>query len=114
MKNELKIPILNNEYSVIVCWGNDKEIKKVINSWHKGNADLLSSLSGRRGVTFYKQGCHPIIALPSFPKTPEEIGTLAHEAVHAISNIFRMIEQDSAEEVFAHSVGAVVRNVLNK
>jgi hypothetical protein len=112
MKKEIKILILNDEYSVIVCWGTDKDIKKVIARWHEGNADLMSSLSERRGVTFYKHGCHPIIALPQFPKTPEQIGTLSHEAVHAVSNIFRMIEQDSAEEVFAHSVGAIVRNVL--
>jgi len=109
---ELKISILNNEYSVIVCWGNDKEIFKVVKRWHEGNADLMSSLNERRGVCFYKHGCHPIIALPRYPKTAEEIGTLAHETVHAINYIFEAVEEQSRDEIFAHSVGAVVRNVL--
>lgn len=46
------------------------------------------------------------------PKTMEEIGTLAHEACHAIENIFEKIREPMGGEVFAHSVGAVVREGL--
>jgi hypothetical protein len=51
--------------------------------------------------------------MPEYPKTPEQIGTLAHEAVHAIDYIFTAMGQNDYGEVFAHSVGAVVREVLN-
>lgn len=111
-KNELVIPILNDEYKVIVCWGDPKHIEKVLKSWGHKRDDTSSSLLKRRGVCFYAEDCHPIIALPRFPKTAEEIGTLAHEATHAIVNIFSKLDERSFDEVFAHSAGAVVRKVL--
>lgn len=109
---EIIIPILNNEYKVIVCFGNEKFIKKVLHSWGHKPADMLLDMERRRGLCYYTKGCHPVIALPRFPKTAEEIGSLAHEAVHAVGYIFQAIEQNSAEEVYAHSVGAIVRNTL--
>lgn len=108
---EIKISILNDEYSVIVCWGDTKYIGKTIKRWHKDIADIM--LDGNyRGRCYYKAGYHPIIALPSYPKTPEQIGTLAHEAVHAINNIFDMVSEHQRDEIFAHCVGAIVRNTL--
>lgn len=111
-KKEIEIKILNNEYKVIVCWGDSKYIGKVVNSWGHGRSDVSKELEQRRGACFYAKDCHPIIALPKKPKTPEQIGTLAHEATHAITNIFEKIEEDTSNEIFAHSVGAVVREVL--
>jgi len=113
---EIIIPILNDEYKVIVCFGNQKYIKKILKAWghdlQSTGVDLLND--NRRGTTFNTNGCHPVIALPTEPKTASEIATLAHEAVHAIGYIFGMIEQNAAEEVYAHSVGAIVRIVLEK
>lgn len=114
MTREIVIPILNDEYKVIVCFGSPKIIKKILHSWGHKPADRLLDSSDRRGVCFYTKDCHPVIALPRFPKTAAEIGTLSHEAVHAVFNIFEMIEGDLAEEVFAHSVGAIVRTVLKR
>ena len=111
-KKEVVIPILNDEYKVVVCWGDSKEIAKVLRSWHHKKQDMMTALTERRGVCFYGEGCHPIIALPNKPKTPEEIGTLAHEATHAIVDIFLKINEPTTGELFAHSVGAVVRNTL--
>lgn len=111
-KSEIVIPILNDEYKVIVCFGNDKDIAKILRSWHHKNQDMATALTNRRGVCFYGEGCHPIIAMPSYPTTPEEIGTLAHEATHAIVDIFLKIQEPVTGELFAHSVGAVVRNTL--
>jgi len=105
------IPILNDEYKVIVCWGDSDYIGKTLKQWWYPNFDE-SWLIDRRGVTFHSKNCHPIIALPKEPKTGEEIGSLAHEAVHAVADIFRKIDQDIAEEVYAHSVGAIVRKIL--
>ena len=109
---EIIIPILNNEYKVIVCFGSPKEIKKVLRKWGHHPADIVLDVEGRRGICYHTKNCHPVIAMPSFPKNAKEIGTLAHEAIHAIGYIFRMIEQDSAEEVYAHSVSAIIRTVL--
>lgn len=112
MKNEIIIPILNDEYKVIVCWGDPKQIEKIIKSWHKDKADVMLDAENMRGRCYYKKGCHPIIAMPSKPKTPEQIGTLAHEAVHAVNNIFDMVSEYNRDEIFAHCVGAIVRNTL--
>ena len=108
----IKVPILNDEWSVIVCWGKPDYISKTLKSWGYPQEDVKSSMLGRRGVCYYHSGCHPIIALPGKPKTAQEIGTLAHEAVHAIEDIFINVNQPLGGEVFAHSVGAVVRNAL--
>lgn len=117
MKNEISIPILNNEYKVIVCWGDLKQIVKTLNRWYypKGVANSTftnDTMKNRRGVTYYHGSCHPVIALPRKPRTAAEIGTLAHEAVHAIEDIFDKVCQPIGGEIFAHSVGAVVRGVM--
>jgi hypothetical protein len=110
---EIVVPILNDEYKVIVCFGEPSDIKKTLFKWfHKPADSSIVDLQHRRGCCFYAPDCHPVIALPHFPKTGEEIGTLSHEAVHAVSDIFKKIEENDVNEVFAHSVGAVVRTVL--
>ena len=110
--NTIEVPILNNEYKVIVCFGTPEHIEKVLKKYgHK--LDTKSSIIGNRGTCFYSsKENHPVIALPTFPKTPEQIGTLAHEAVHATEDIFIKIGQPPSGELFAHSVGAIVRTVL--
>ena len=112
MRQRIEIPILNNEYKVIVCWR--KEAIKVLKDWGYPKMDLDEELKDMRGRCFWHKGCHPVIVLPKKPETPEEIGTLAHEAIHAVDYIFAMLKETSSEEVFAHSVGAVVREVLKR
>ncbi len=113
---EVRIDILNSEYKVIVVFGGAKEIGKVLKAYHYPeditHYDLEQMLTDMRGRTFYHKSCYPVIALPKRPKTPEQVATLAHEAVHAIQHIFESIGEPSRDEVFAHSVGAVVRKVL--
>jgi hypothetical protein len=113
MKKEIIIPILNDEYKVIFTWGNPSEISKVLKAWGHQESSTLGGVEDRRGACFYSKECHPVIAMPRKPKTPTEIGTLSHEAVHAIGHIFQAISEKYLDtEVFAHSVGAVVRGVL--
>lgn len=112
MKREKIISILNDEYKVIFTYGTPEEIKKVLKSWGHNEHATIGGVEDRRGACFYTKGCHPIIAMPRKPKTPTEIGTLAHEAVHAIEYIFTAVSQEFSGEIFAHSVGAVVRGVL--
>ncbi len=104
------IPILNWEYKAIVCWGSDKFVKRVIESWgHEYNESLVKR---GRGATVSTEKCNPVIVLHRFPKLPEEIGTLAHEATHAIDDIFHFIEEGKSREVYAHCVAAIVRETL--
>ena len=115
MKKWIEIPILNSEYKVIVCFGNAKFIGKVLKRWGHCPTSTIGGIEDRRGACFHSKGCHPVIALPRRPKTPSEIGTLSHEAVHAIGHIFQMIEEKYLDtEIFAHSVGAIVRGVLKE
>lgn len=108
---EIKIPVLNNEYYVIVIFGDSNVVGKCLK--RNGFKDTNGDYEGNRGLTYYESDCHPVIALPRKPKTAEEFGTLAHEAVHAVKDIFDHIEEKSIDEVFAHSVGAIVREALN-
>ena len=115
MNIEVVIPILNDEYKVIVMWGNLKYIKKKAKSWHHDTlSDEEMDFKNRRGMCLYKKDCHPVIILPRKPKTAQEIGTLSHEAVHAVEDIFIKIQQPTNGEVFAHSVGAVIRCTLER
>jgi len=110
MKNtEIVVPILNTEYKVVVCWGSKKYIEKLGSSY--GHTVELDG--DFRGKHFYTKGSYPLIVLFQPPVTPEFVGTLAHEAVHAVESILFTIGEDGAEEILAHSVGAVVREVLS-
>lgn len=105
-----KVPILNDEYLVIVVFGNAKVVRLCLEAWHYGHiSGVKSTLEPKRGVCFRKDGCHPVVAMPRRPQTEEEWGTLAHEACHAVEKVFQSINQPTADEVFAHAVGAVVR-----
>jgi hypothetical protein len=113
MKNEIVIPILNEEYKVIFCWGEPADVQKVMKKWHYPEDRVKASEFSGRGVCFYAEDCHPIIAMPKKPEFPVEIGTLAHESVHAVLNILQKIgETGGCEEIIAHSVGAIVRKVM--
>lgn len=113
MKNkEIVIPILNDEYKVIFTWGNAEQIKKVLESYgHQEWATI--GMENDRGRCFYTSGSHPVIAMPGKPKTPTEIGTLAHEATHAVEYLFDYISEKPGGEIFAHSIGAIVRRCLS-
>lgn len=109
------IPILNNEYKVIVVIGDNDYLDKTAYKWNYNKGDVFLD-ENKRGACFYRSSCHPIIALRVFPKTPQEIGTLAHEALHAVYDIIytKIEEKNPAEEIIAHSVGAIVRTVLEE
>lgn len=112
MKKEIEIPILNDEYKVIFTWGNAEQIKKVLESYgHQEWATI--GMENCRGRCFYTRGSHPVIAMPRRPKTPTEIGTLAHEATHAVEYLFDYISEKPGGEIFAHSIGAIVRRCLS-
>lgn len=112
MKNKaIRIPILNDEYKVVVCWGTEKYIEKLGKEyWY----DEKICLPGEnRGICWEHTGLMPIIIIRGYPRTAEAIGTLAHEAYHAARAILRGIDEKyEPEEIVGHCVGAIVRTVL--
>jgi hypothetical protein len=108
----VRIPILNDEYRVIVCWGDEPYVCRVLKQYHYPEHEPID-FANHRGKTFMHTHCYPVIALSREPSDDEMIGTLAHEAFHAIDYIFASIGEDSRDEVFAHSIGAVVRKTLH-
>jgi len=120
MKNKIKnceiiIPILNNEYYVVVCWGNDKFLDKVADK-HGYVKGAIRVAEGDQASVWYdtSKQCSPIIVLSEVPRTPRTIAVLCHEAVHAINAIWEYVREkkDVAEEIYCHSVDAIVREVL--
>lgn len=110
---EIVVPILNNEYKVVVCFGPSAELEKVLK--RRGFPDyarIAPCLDQNRGMTFVRDDCHPVIALPQIPKLPDHIGTLAHEAAHAVEHICSFINAPFTGELAAHSIGAIVRESL--
>ena len=110
------IPVFNDEYKVIVCWGSDKYIKRIATKWKHDVSRFNGVRDVCRGVTIVTYRCHPIIALPKYPRTADEIGTLAHEAFHAMLDIYDTIGEEVKFpcEPFAHSISAIVKTALNK
>lgn len=112
------MPILNNEYKVVICWGTKKELHKTLLAYHyEPDYHTMSTVEdeteNRRGVTFKQARCYAVIWIDASLPPEEAIGTLAHEATHAVDFTLNDIgETIHHSEVFAHSVGAIVRETL--
>ena len=69
---------------------------------------------GRAGKTLHLGTNQTIVWLLHAPTSPAAIGTLAHEALHAIVQIFKTIPMTADnDEVYAYAVEHVVEEVLN-
>ncbi len=112
------MPILNNEYKVVICWGSKKELQKLLIGYHYHEdyhtmSTIEDETENRRGVTFKQAQCYPVIWIDANLPAEDAIGTLAHEATHAVDFTFQDIgETIHHSEVFAHSVGAIVRESI--
>jgi hypothetical protein len=109
---KIVIPILNDEYKVVVCWGSKNFVNKVGKDYgYKDNE--VSIKDDCRGRIWYEERLYPIIVLHKRPSNPTEVGCLAHESFHAVNYIYHYIgESISGSEIFAHSIASIVRNVL--
>jgi len=122
MNKTIEIDIFNREWYTVVVIGKEPYLKRALQKYGYPKSALedgaLHDLgsNGSQGLTFYADGLPPIIILPVFPKTSKQVSTLAHEAVHAVNDIYEKIgEEDAANcHIFAVSVGTIVRAVLEK
>jgi len=106
---KIRVPILNDEYVVWVVWGKDDVVERWLRRWYN-NDDVIDyqQFKNNRGCCYYHKDYNPVIVIHT-KKT--FYSTLAHEAVHAIDQIFNHIGDNNRFELFAHCVGAVVRKV---
>lgn len=77
--------------------------------------DVVEHAKNSHGIYCHRNGFAPFIWMPRFPKTPKEISTLAHEALHIVNIIFRWASiemNESTEECATHALGYIVRKVL--
>lgn len=110
---DLRVPILNTEYAVVVAWGDVATLNRVLKKWGYPEYDQLSEFN-MRGRCIWHHQCHPVILLPSPPRDHTEIATLAHEAVHAVFHVLDAIGATLDTEIIGHSVGAIVRETLKR
>jgi hypothetical protein len=98
---------------VYILWGETIEIRNWIKEYY-GEEVALNVSDGWRGQTYWSEGKHPTIVIYSSKCEKYEMySTLAHESVHAINYIFSAIGEESRDEVYAHSIAAIVRAVEN-
>jgi len=118
MSKSIIVPIFNHEYKVVVCWGDLKHLRKTLLDHHYSPDHVTESYikeqsAERRGITFREHRCYSVIWIDADVSFAEIMGTLAHEAVHAVDFTFEAIGEDiQHSEVFAHSVGAIVRETI--
>lgn len=107
------------DFDVHVIVGNKRENVQRYVEWKIGQPfDVPWEGERRLGAFFSAPHCVPVIWLPRKPRTTGEIGTLAHEMLHAV----RMMLVDWAgvelnrdtDEAFCHAIGYGVRTVLEK
>jgi len=108
------INILNNEYWVRIYVGEDvKYLEKVLLKHFEERLYITEDdLKNIRGRCFHRVGFAPFIWINmSQCKTLNLLyATLAHEGCHAVDYIFNKIGDNNRDELFAHSVGAIVRS----
>ena len=70
-----------------------------------------------RGKCFYRIGCVPIVWIPKIPRTPREIATLSHEALHAVFHLHEWAGipvTPETEEMTCHAMAHITNDVLEK
>ncbi len=113
----VRVPILAEEYAIHVFVGLGPTVLRAAHQKLRSNGvrnvRLEGSLDGNRGIAWNCLPDHnPIIGVRIDLSGVELLGTLAHEASHAMGHIARATDLDDDRGEFrAHGVGAVMRLV---
>lgn len=113
---EIRIHMGLFNYTVIAIVGAEEKVQKYVR-WKFEDPEFKFDVGARWGACCYRPGYVPILWIPRKPKTTEEMGTLAHEALHAIFRLLGwagMPADESTEEVLCHGVSHIVKTVLTK
>jgi len=105
--HSVRIAILNDEYAVYVIWGKQNKRLKWLRYHFDDDSIIPDTWHLNRGTTHTREGYMPVINLHN----KLTYSVLAHEACHAIDSIFNYIGDNNRPELFAHSVGSILRGV---
>jgi len=119
---KILVPILTEEYKILVILGEVEELAKYISNnvdgWDYNRA--LKQVKKTRGSAFDRLShgyCpkHPLITLDINLPYEYLFSTLPHEASHCAGYIMEYIGiEDPTDELRGHIISAVVRNTLKK
>lgn len=111
----IRVNILNTRYAVDVCWGMDRKkaykLGRKLLKDEKLKEEIFSEEGRNYGITCFRQNRHPFIYIALTPKDYHFWASLTHEAIHAINDIWKYIDEESKDECYAESVGAIVAAV---
>ena len=112
-----KIPAIGNEHYIYVCVDTKKNGLKKVKSYFKDYTDTEFTLEDFevRGKTFDNPKLFPFMWVDIECK--ELPATVAHEAFHCISSIFRYNDIEitkATEEIFAIILGSITRAVIQE
>jgi hypothetical protein len=71
-----------------------------------------------RALTFFRARADPIIWLPRRPRTPKDIGTLAHEVLHVLTaflveSVGLQLNYET-DEAFCYPLGYAIETILER
>lgn len=115
---EIRVEFGMFENAILCIVGPRADVAVYVEWKHERPVAPFWSETPSLGSTFYRHGYKPIVWVPRRPRTPRELGTLAHELLHAI----RWLMQEWAsidftnetQEVYCHALGFCMAEVLTK
>lgn len=102
------------DMQILCVFGNREVLQKKLRKVFDEPSLTIEPSNTKLGETFMKDGYIPVIWVPRKPKKPREYGTLAHEATHAVSYMFRYLKtpiNEDTEEIFSKAVGYIVQKI---
>ena len=105
------------DYSIIFVTGKIKYLQKYIR-WkhHNKKFQLRISPCGSNGLLLTCPSYVDVIWMPRYPKTTDEVATLAHESLHAILGLFEWAGMElnmQTAEIATHVLGYMIREILD-
>ena len=111
----IRVPILNSEYWVDIYWNcNEKKALEIARENFEDENINRNDLRDLRGWSMCRPKYCPMIWLNLPAGDKHFFSTLAHEACHAVDDIWTAVGEGQSHEVYAHSVGAIVFAVESK
>jgi hypothetical protein len=118
--NKLKVPILTEEYKIIVYIGTKEELIKQGSKYLNLDKETIKDfLDNRRGIAYdtlrAELNKDVIILIDGDYNYNDSVATIAHEASHAMDFIQAYLGiSDSSGEIHAHGIASVLRHTLKE
>lgn len=69
------------------------------------------------GKRFFRYGYCPIVWIPKYPNTPNELGTISHEIFHSVCDVMRWANiplTNETEEAYCHLIKHITKKFYEK